>query len=180
MPSHACWTELKGFTMKAKTSTSRGGLGTCSPDAPYELDRRSRNGARGRFLGLHETVSLIICLAILNGSASSLASENDGDAEFRAMLARGQALAEKHCSVCHAIGLTGESPTSINRNTSFRRLYERFPIEMLIEAAKTGTISGHDEMPGFDFTLDEVEALLAYIDSLAPGQPSYVKGPDKR
>ncbi len=51
---------------------------------------------------------------------------------------------------------------------------------MLVDAAKTGIISGHDEMPGFDFTLEDAEALLAYIDSLAPDQPGYVSKPASR
>lgn len=89
-------------------------------------------------------------------------------------LARGQALAETHCAKCHAVGLTDESPTWVNSNTAFRNLHERFPIPMLEEAARTGKISGHDEMPGFDFNLQDVEALLAYIDSLAPDKPGYV------
>jgi hypothetical protein len=45
---------------------------------------------------------------------------------------------------------------------------------MLEEAARTGRISGHDEMPGFDFTFEDAQALLAYIDSLAPDRPSYL------
>ena len=53
-------------------------------------------------------------------------------------------------------------------------LYERYPIPMLEQAAKTGSVSGHDEMPGFDFGLEDARALLAYIDSLTPDKPGYV------
>jgi mono/diheme cytochrome c family protein len=125
---------------------------------------------------MRKTVSLAVCLVMLHGTAAAHASEQD-EAAFRTKLARGKAIAETHCSICHAVGLTDESPTRVNANTSFRRLYERFPIEMLETAAKTGTISGHDEMPAFDFTLADVEALLIYIDSLAPGKPRYVTPP---
>jgi mono/diheme cytochrome c family protein len=90
-------------------------------------------------------------------------------------LARGRVMAEAHCSVCHAIGESDPSPTWVNSNTPFRGLHERYPIAMLEQAAVTGRISGHDEMPGFEFTLEDMAALLAYIDSLAPGKPGYLK-----
>jgi mono/diheme cytochrome c family protein len=88
-------------------------------------------------------------------------------------LARGRVMAEAHCSVCHAVGESDPSPSWVNSNTPFRRLYERYPIAMLEEAASTGRISGHDEMPGFEFPLEDMAALLAYIDSQAPGKPGY-------
>lgn len=90
------------------------------------------------------------------------------------LLKRGAAIAEAKCSVCHAVGPSGESPARANLDTPFHRLHERYPVPMLVEAAKTGQISGHDEMPGFEFAMDEIHALLAYIDSLAPGKPGYL------
>lgn len=94
------------------------------------------------------------------------AAADDGDRNFQARLEKGRAIAEANCSPCHAVGLTDASPTRVNANTAFRMLYERYPIPMLEEAAKTGSVSGHDEMPGFDFALEDARALLAYIDSL--------------
>jgi len=44
---------------------------------------------------------------------------------------------------------------------------------MLEEAARTGSISGHDEMPGFEFTMQQIDDLLAYIDSFAPAGKRY-------
>lgn len=95
-------------------------------------------------------------------------------------LVRGHAIAEAHCSVCHAVGAKDESPTRVNVNTTFLRLAERFPIPMLKEAARTGFISGHDEMPDFQFSPDDVRALLIYIDSFAPEGSRYVQQPAKR
>lgn len=90
---------------------------------------------------------------------------------------RGRLIAKTHCSVCHAVGESDPSPAWVNSNTPFRRLFERYPIAMLEDAAATGRISGHDEMPGFEFPLDDMAALLAYIDSLAPGKPAYITKP---
>ena len=109
--------------------------------------------------------------------AGASAGGEDGDG---ARIVRGREIAEAHCAVCHAIGLEDASPTQVNEETAFRLLHKRYPIEMLVQAAKTGVISGHDEMPGFDFTVEEAHALLAYIDSLAPGHPGYVSSkPDR-
>ena len=109
-------------------------------------------------------------LAVLS-SLTTYAVAADGPVDAR--LARGRVLAEAHCSVCHAVGAVDASPTWVNSNTAFRLLHERYPIAMLVEAAKTGQISGHDEMPEFDFSLQDIDALLSYIDSLAPDRPGY-------
>ncbi len=110
--------------------------------------------------------------------AAPLRAADDGGEIRQATLEKGRAIAEANCSPCHAVGLTDESPTRVNANTAFRILHERYPIPMLEEAAKTGSISGHDEMPGFDYSLEDARALLAYIDSLAPDKPGYVPRPD--
>jgi len=91
-------------------------------------------------------IGMALLTVLLTSPTEALA----GDA-YVAQLARGYAIAETHCSVCHAIGATDESPTRANLNTPFRRLVERFPIPMLEEAARSGIISGHDEMPAFQF-----------------------------
>jgi mono/diheme cytochrome c family protein len=114
------------------------------------------------------SLSKVAFLSVLCSASSLSAGEADQSA-------RGREIAEAHCAVCHAVGLSDASPTEVNVETAFRLLYKRYPIEMLVEAAKTGSISGHDEMPGFDFTVEEAQALLAYIDSLAPDQPGYVR-----
>lgn len=115
--------------------------------------------------------------AILGVSGFSGASVAAGE---DARVTHGRAIAEAHCAVCHAVGPADASPTRVNENTAFRLLHERYPIEMLVEAAETGIISGHDEMPGFEFSLEDAEALLAYIDSLAPDKPGYVTKPASR
>jgi len=55
-----------------------------------------------------------------------------------------------------------------------RELHTRYPIEMLIEARASGVISGHDEMPMFELSREDMYALLAYIDSFAPEGLRYV------
>ena len=83
---------------------------------------------------------------------------------------RGQDIAAR-CARCHAIATNDDSPTRIT--IPFRNLGRRYPIAMLVEAAKTGTIDGHDEMPMFDLGPSDMKALLAYIDRLNPDVPGY-------
>jgi hypothetical protein len=59
-------------------------------------------------------------------------------------------------------------------------LFTRFPIPMLVEARERGVIAGHDEMPMFSLTASDAQALLAYIDSLAPSAPGYVRSHKRR
>jgi cytochrome c len=132
----------------------------------------NRKLAQRRVATAVRSLSLAAFLSVLSSASASSAGEAD-------QIARGRETAEAHCAICHAVGLTDASPTEINVETAFRLLYKRYPIEMLVEAAKSGSISGHDEMPGFDFTVEEAQALLAYIDSLAPDQPGYVRRKDK-
>lgn len=103
---------------------------------------------------------------------------NEPAAAASAVLKRGQDIAEGRCARCHAVGRDGPSPQRIA--TPLRDLHARFPIDMLIEALKSGSIAGHDEMPGFDLGLSDVRALLTYIDSFAPAGRRYVVPPEVR
>ena len=94
-------------------------------------------------------------------------------AQTSSMLERGRVIAEQKCAPCHAIGRNDERPHAIV--TPFRELHTRYPIEMLIDAQETGIISGHDEMPMFELSREDMRALLAYIDSFAPEGLRYVR-----
>ncbi|MFM1815322.1 MAG: hypothetical protein RLZ98_2017 [Pseudomonadota bacterium] len=90
---------------------------------------------------------------------------------------RGYALAERDCGACHATGQRDQSPHRIS--PPLRELHRRYPIPMLTEALKTGSLAGHDEMPGFDYTFEDARALLTYIDSLSPIGKRYLTAPLK-
>jgi mono/diheme cytochrome c family protein len=94
------------------------------------------------------------------------------DAQQPSLVARGRAIAEQKCAHCHAIGRDDERPHAIV--IPFRDLPTRFPVDMLVEARKTGVISGHDEMPMFELPGAEMTALLVYIDSFAPAHLRYI------
>jgi mono/diheme cytochrome c family protein len=77
----------------------------------------------------------------------------------------GMELAEENCSRCHAIGATGDSPLA--EAPPFREIAERYPAESLAESLAEGITTGHDEMPEFVFSPEEVGQLVEYFASLA-------------
>jgi mono/diheme cytochrome c family protein len=77
---------------------------------------------------------------------------------------RGEALVAKDCSRCHAIAGTGESQHP--QAPPFRTLGKRYRIEFLEEALGEGIISGHPDMPEFEFAPADVGAIVAYLKSI--------------
>lgn len=78
---------------------------------------------------------------------------------------RGEALARRRCSACHAVG---PSDASSNPDAPpLRDLGDRYPVENLEEAFAEGIIVAHDgPMPPFVFEADEVRDLIAYLRKL--------------
>ena len=71
---------------------------------------------------------------------------------------------EANCSQCHAIARDDDSahPDA----PPFRTLSARYPIEALAEALAEGIVVGHPDMPEFVAGPDEIEAILAYLESI--------------
>ena len=111
---------------------------------------------------------------VLSGAlAACMAAAAFGAPVDQPTLDRGRAIAEQLCGRCHATAETGASPHKIT--PPFRDLSERFPVEMLVEALKSGEISGHDEMPMFVLAPEDMQALFAHIDSFAAPGSRYLK-----
>jgi len=108
-------------------------------------------------------------LALL-GVLAALAGARGAQASDLAM--RGSAIAAERCGKCHGVGVADDSPHRIT--PPLRDLHKEFPIPMLAEAIKTGTLAGHEEMPQFDLGIEDARALLAYIDSLSPDGRHYL------
>lgn len=93
--------------------------------------------------------------------AVSVRAESDKDA-----VVKGRALIETNCGRCHA---TGMDDTSRHEEAPpFRVVVTRYPPENLAEALAEGIVSGHPDMPEFVFQPAEIEAILAYLGTLAP------------
>ena len=77
----------------------------------------------------------------------------------------GRALAERHCSECHAIGPTGDSPHE--DAPPFRTFAKKWPLENLEESLAEGIVTGHPDMPAFVLEPDEIDALIEHLHTLA-------------
>jgi mono/diheme cytochrome c family protein len=98
---------------------------------------------------------LVLALGLL-----ALAAANAGADDID----KGHALIEANCARCHATGLEGASP--LERAPPFRDIVKRYEPETLAEALAEGIVTGHPDMPEFEFTPEEVGAVIAYLDSL--------------
>jgi cytochrome c len=99
---------------------------------------------------LMRLLSLGVCLAFLTSAAA---------AADITTLRRGEALLDRNCSRCHAIGSVGESRHP--QAPLFRTLAKR--VEFLEEALGEGLISGHPDMPEFRFSGEDVGAIVMYL-----------------
>jgi len=111
---------------------------------------------------------MAILLAVGSVSFARAESETGGqesDAALQAQaIAQGQTLVEKHCARCHAIGTRDTSPHK--EAPPFREVVTRYPSEHLAEALAKGIQSGHPDMPVFIFEPPQIDAFLAFLDSL--------------
>jgi len=84
---------------------------------------------------------------------------------------KGEVLVRENCSRCHAVGLAGDSPNA--EAPPFRTLSGKYPIEDLAESLAEGIVSGHPEMPIFVFKPHDIDAIIAYLESIqeAPSDP---------
>jgi len=86
------------------------------------------------------------------------------------VVTRGQAIVQRDCAGCHAIGRSGNSPNP--EAPQFRRLHERYDTDQLGEALAEGLTVGHGPMPEWSFGPEDNSAILAYLKSLArPAEP---------
>jgi cytochrome c len=106
--------------------------------------------------------SLVSVVLILISAGAALPQEKPQDK--RALESRGQGLLTGNCSRCHAVGRSGNSTHP--EAPLFRTLGQRYPIEVLAEALAEGLSSGHPDMPEFRFEIDDVDAILAYLESI--------------
>jgi cytochrome c len=104
---------------------------------------------------------------VLLPAAAALAQDK------RALEGRGKRLLTSNCARCHAVGRTGNSTHP--GAPPFRTLGKRYPIEVLAEALAEGLSSGHPDMPEFRFEIDDINAILAYLESIQEKAPPAAK-----
>ena len=103
-------------------------------------------------------ISLAACTFLLAACASH------ERAAPQSVEARGQALVQANCSACHATGRSGDSPAP--EAPPFRTLSQNYRVAQLQEALGEGISVGHPAMPQFTFAPDDVDAIVAYLQSI--------------
>ena len=117
---------------------------------------------------------ILAALSFSFGAASGASAQGS--------IGRGQALVQRNCAMCHAIGPTGAS--KYKGAPPFRTLSQRYPLEMLEEALAEGMLTGHPAMPEFKFQPRQIDDIIAYLRSvqearraafrpLTAGKPAY-------
>lgn len=84
------------------------------------------------------------------------------------LLGRGEVIAETLCADCHAVGRSGDSPHM--EAVPFRQLSWKYPVRSLEQPLSEGIVVGHPDMPEWQFEPQDVDALLAYIESIQQPQ----------
>lgn len=80
----------------------------------------------------------------------------------------GKAIVELQCVSCHAVrsGDKSHNPAA----PPLRTLAERYPATGLAEAFAQGVLKGHPNMPDFRFSSAQIDAILAYLQSIQTRQ----------
>ncbi len=106
-----------------------------------------------------------LALAALWSCASPVSKPADQAQSVSAELISGGAdIASARCGRCHATGTTGESP--LPQAPAFRTLASRYRLDVLREEFQQGVHVGAAEMPKFDLSIADIDALSAYLASI--------------
>lgn len=136
---------------------------------PTRIDS-SGGEARGAMQGWSsgKTVTFAWVMAALLGVTLSSGALSGALAAEKDLTDKGELLLRENCSRCHAIGIEGVSPNP--DAPPFRTLSSRYPIEDLAESLAEGIVSGHPDMPIFVFGPHDVDAIIAYLESIQEAQ----------
>ncbi|WP_300393655.1 cytochrome c [Henriciella sp.] len=110
------------------------------------------------------TILLTAALCACSGPANDEPEATTGDVTETGLVAQGRQIAEKNCAECHALDATSDS--THEQAPPFRTLSQRYPIDSLQEALAEGIVVGHEDMPEFSFDPDDIDALIAFIESI--------------
>src|SRR5262249_476744 len=126
----------------------------------YETQKRKKDAIEEFKTALRFDPSLteaMNALKRLEPAAGTTSTAND------LLIRQGKQLAEKSCGGCHAVGA---KDVSRNKNApEFRNLSRRHPNLTLRAPIERAIAVTHDAMPPFNLSLQETEAIIAYIGS---------------
>ena len=88
-----------------------------------------------------------------------------GHADENNLAAEGKELAQKHCARCHAVDRDDQS--ALRAAPPLRTFASKWPLESLEEALAEGIVTGHPDMPVFQFKPPQIAALIEYLHEIA-------------
>lgn len=77
---------------------------------------------------------------------------------------RGRAIVQEKCSDCHSV--TSQDPSPHRQAPSLTHLSKSYPVAQLAEALAEGIMSGHPDMPVFEFGAQSVEDIITYLEGI--------------
>lgn len=104
----------------------------------------------------HIFAAVVVAAGLVPGAVSAT--------EGGSAISRGREIVTAKCGRCHAVGAEGQSTHA--KAPPFRDVVKRYPVENLAEALAEGIVSGHPDMPVFVFEPEEIDGILAYLNSL--------------
>ncbi|MDA7947669.1 MAG: cytochrome c [Hyphomicrobiaceae bacterium] len=102
----------------------------------------------------------LVAATVLTGLSAGVARAQEKD-----LAAEGRALALQHCARCHAVDRSDVSKLPIA--PPFRTFAAKWPVESLEEALAEGIVTGHPDMPVFQFEPEQIAALLEHLTEIA-------------
>ena len=131
-----------------------------------------RAAASGKVLamrGIKLNLSVVSAAAFAALMAcSSPVNAKDAPTAAPMEIGRGERVAMLRCSGCHAISRTDQSEHA--SALPFRELSQSYPLEGLRDTLAEGLIVDHPDMPVFRLSLDEVDALIDYLEEIQATQ----------
>ena len=127
--------------------------------------QEARGQKNGAIADLRQALLLDPSLVAARDALRRLGAGQSIAIESERRIHEGMGLAERNCSGCHAVGLQGKSPNP--RAPEFRSLRRLHTLIALRRPITRGIAAPHDQMPQFSITDEQIDAIVAYINSLA-------------
>jgi mono/diheme cytochrome c family protein len=115
-------------------------------------------------------VASVLASAALSVSLGAAAASVETNGASVGDVGAGRAMAERLCARCHAIA--GPGPSPLAQAPLFSGFERKWPVEYLAEAMAEGLVIGHGPMPEFTFTPEEIDDMIAYLDTVQLPAPA--------
>ncbi len=109
--------------------------------------------------------AFVLGLCLLAGVFVLSRSTEQEVADDTNLSAEGKVLAEKHCIECHAVDR--DDTSKLPEAPPFRTFASKWPLESLEEALAEGIVTGHPDMPVFQFEPHQIAAIIEHLHEIS-------------